>query len=269
MLVRLLLVLLLPLAGFGALDFSGADNDRVNHGSAAILDDMDPVTYILWFNPDNLTASLNFLYGKFNAAGNARAQMFYRSNGRLAYWRSYASATMQRESDNSFITATTWQMVAVVGNGVTNTDNKIYRGTLTSTVAEATYAVSNSGTGALLSDADGDLFIANNTPTSGLSPDGKIGFVMIVKAALTIDQIRALQIRPTVVANTVLFSTLGYNAVNAPDWSGNANNGTVTGATLDTVGLPLPALYSMWPSLRDWFQAKMFWYPTRMHELLG
>ena len=65
---------------------------------------------------------------------------------------------------------------------------------------------------------------------------------------LALAEIQRQQFRPHPLASTLVFCMLGYAGTGTqPDWSGNGNNGTVTGATVAD-HVPLGAFgFQGWP----------------------
>jgi len=204
-------------------------SDRVDHGSDASLDNLDPFTYLTWIQPTVAFISASRLFSK-NAITNVA---LVQEGGGLQYFR-------DRDTDTSYITDTlmtlnAWNLVAIVFNssGGENEIVNIYSGSLTAAATEASsYSTQDDGSGALASDAGGSWIVGNRSAFDR-SMASDIAIVAIINRALSLSEIIAWQWQPRVVADTVLFSHYGFNGTTtAFDLSGNGNDGTASGATI-------------------------------------
>lgn len=212
-----------------ALTFGGAISDRVDHGSAASLDDLDPYTYLLWVYPTTLTNNRGFV-GKGNTTKN------FKLNGtggnlqivvaRATTSTSYITNDTPLSTLNKwYCIATSFESAAAAGEVV-----NIYSGDLSTTVAERTYGTSTDGSGAVTTDASASLIVGNNA--SGTAFQGRIAVCLIWNRKLTLGEIKDQQFHPHKTSGCVLYSICGYNGTGTQaDLSGSGNNGTVTGAT--------------------------------------
>ena len=125
----------------------------------------------------------------------------------------------------------------------------LYFGNLTTIVAQPSYSAGPVvGSGATSSDAIGNLLIGARSfsQAAGSGFQGRIAFGGVWNRVLSLGEIKEQQFHPHVTSGCVLFSHLGYaGAVSTqPDWSGNGNAGTITGATQAAhVPLGLPFEY--------------------------
>jgi hypothetical protein len=222
-----------------ALTFAGgASTDRVNCGSAASLDDIADLTALVWVFPTTI-ADDDVLISKYRGAVNAGWTLGTTgTGGALTISRERASVDQNYTSDTGFLTVNTWNCCVIQSN---TTDGKIFHGALTSPLAEVTYASSAAGSGAANTDAARSLFIGNRdaaTPNAAFT--GDIAVAMVWNRRLTLGELIDQQFRPHKTSGCVLYVHCGFNGTGSQaDWSGNANAGTVTGATLSTRGLPL------------------------------
>jgi hypothetical protein len=160
--------------------------------------------------------------------------------GRATTSLSYVSAT-------STLVQNAWNYVAFTFDsaGSANELVQIYKGNRTTLATEVTYASRTDGSGALLSDATANFSIGN---ASGYSAAwlGTIAWFAHWNSVLTLAQVQAQQFDmsfPVAKANCVIFMHLGIHGAGGTgtqvDWSGNANHGTVSSATVGA-HVPLP-----------------------------
>ncbi len=230
-----------------ALLFGAASTDLVEFGSLASLDNLLTFTYITWLYPTTLTVG-NRIYSK-DAGGDDRAFIELHWGNSDAILASVGWSVGSDESDSSagVLTTNAWQCVAVTydhagaGNRI-----RIYKGTLSSLLSEVSYQFNaNTGSGTH-DDSTANLIIGNKTAPRKVF-QGRIANACVWNRVLTLGEMIQQQFSPHPTSGCVLFSQLGYNGTGTqPDWSGNINNGTVTGATVaDHVPLaPFPAVGS-------------------------
>lgn len=226
------------------LDFTGASTYRVNHGSATILDDMDPFTFYGWFYKSGAATTFHRLFSKWTTAIAGDSQCYIEGSGsaEVTCIRRRSGGTLTYTTNSSPLgTSGKWYFFAWVcdTSAGAGQQGNIYIGDLTTPVSEATYATATDSSGAISTEATSDFLIGNRS-NFDRNWIGTIAVSGIVKSALTLNQLRALQFRPTVVPNTALFSHY-YGTGSQPDWSGNSNSGTVTGPTQAShvpLGLP-------------------------------
>lgn len=220
-----------------ALLLSGSDTDRINHGSDASLDNIDTGTFICW------------AYSLFDASTNA--ELFHKATGTPA--RSWLVKTSNVHEIQYGRTGTNLQATAALGNFAhygtskwcffaaawdfsgANGDQILLIGDLDSPAAEpSSYSTQVVGTGSAGDDSAAD-FIVGNHPSGSVSWDGRIALFAAYAELMTIAQIQALQgrLQPGPQSTCKLFCNYGFHGTGTQtDWSGNENNGTVTGATV-------------------------------------
>ena len=241
--ISLILGLLLALPCPAALNYT-VDNQFVNCGSAAVLDNLDPFTAMLWVYPTSSAAGAH-LYAK-PPAGSGGVLVFRRGFGgvlnELTFVRARATtATFYETNDTPLTTSNKWYFVAASFASASTPVAHIYVGDLTTIAAERTYGTSTDGSGAISTDAANNLLIGSTGVTSE-NWRGRIALYHLVGSELSLGQIKEQQFRPHVVANSKLFIQLGFNGTGTqPDWSGNSNTCTVMGTTVaDHAPIPQP-----------------------------
>jgi hypothetical protein len=215
-----------------ALTVTGGSSNRINHGSASMFDNLATWTWLLWIKTGTLT-TFKPIFDKKTTTGyrlfspgtgggarlaassdNAGGQVFYRTTTAL--------------SDNTF------HCVAVTFDNAGSAGEKfnIYTGTLTAALAEASYDTTTDFTGAVSDNAAGDVLIGNNTGLADGYP-AAFSYAIHWNRVLPLAELQSQQFHPRVSSGCLLFTAYGYNGTGTqPDWSGNGNAGTVTGATL-------------------------------------
>jgi len=240
-------------------DFNGT-TDLINLGSPAALDDIGgvdgPRTVAAWIYP---TGWGEGNYGRIWDKGTFRTAgwFFYLKNDAapLASILLVIGATGEAQATAvaNTIVLNVWQFVAGTWVGTVGTNApKLYRGTLSTPVAEVSYASTNLGSGTQGSDAALEGFIGNRG-AADRTFNGPIEHPSVWDNALSLAQLDALRLRPyapfhrfATAAGTVI-NLKGYwpltesAAATCRDHSGNGSNGTVTGTT---VGVNAPYLWT-------------------------
>lgn len=213
--------------------YFSADTDLVNLGSSASLDNLSAATVAAWVNMDTISdATEPRLYNK---AGTQRfALVFNATQFGFEYSRSTTICRAKAAFANlPALDIAKWCFLACVMNSAgVNSDQQVFVGSLTSAVTEASaYDLQGVGSGTH-DDAGADALIGHNT-AAGSSIDGFVAWMGIWNRALTLGELQAQQFHPHVTAGCVGFYHLGWTGTGTqPDWSGNENVGTVTGATV-------------------------------------
>ena len=220
-----------------ALDFTGSTR-RLDCGSGASLDNLDIGTRLVWAYPTDVTATPPPHFMDKRGAGSTWRAFYMNtavSAGQLAFQVARATAGLNARSAAGFVTVNEWQCLAAVYNvnGVDG-DQRLYRGTLVSTLAEApSYVTQSVGNGASGDDSAGTQTVGNVTGIDNFNLDGLIAVVGIWNRVLSLNELIAQQYRPRMTDGCVLLMHVGYHGTGTQvDYSGNGNHGTVTGATL-------------------------------------
>ncbi len=210
-----------------ALKFVSASTDKVDHGSS--LTPGSTGTILFWYKPTS-------------TVGN-RVFFIKQTAGDLECYRESADGTIfsffvERGTVNTGVLSTTGQLVAgewaflVYAYDLNANSTVLYKGSLSAIAVDVTSGTSAQGSGTFTAPT-GALRIGGNG-VSVSTADCEIAYVQIVNGRkLTLGEIRTLQFQPHFVPDTALFSHYGFNGTGTQaDWSGNVNNGTVTGATV-------------------------------------
>lgn len=212
------------------LVFTGADTDRVNFGSAASLDNLQALTYAVWFKTTANATTTEGLICKGTFAGQHRRNMAFSGGGTTINW--VVDRATQDSNVNASVSVTANEWYAVFGTFDTTNGCKLYFANLTQRAALTDVtSVATAGSGAANDDSAVDLFVGNALAGSN-SMRGTIATAMVWNRALSTGEMSAQIWRPHVTSGCVLFSHLGYTGTGTQrDMSGNNNNGTITGAT--------------------------------------
>lgn len=209
--------------------------NRVDVGAGTSLDNVTAGTCLVWAKTTNVGGSNQILYRKGAAVGDIY---------RFSFTGTTLSAVVTRATTNleaaalhancNGLAANTWVCFCATWNtaGV-NGDQKLFTGTLTSLLAEpSAYSTQAVGSGTAGNNAADSMFIGS-TSTGSQPWLGDIAVFQYVNRQMTLGEARAWQFRPSWVSGTVGMWVLGWNGTtNVPDLSGNANTGTITGATV-------------------------------------
>lgn len=218
-----------------------ASGNYVEIAAASSINSPTSGTFLFWVYPTSVANAARNFVGKTLVDGGY--EIFKRgTNGtilRLAMDR--GTTAFACDTVASTLTVDTWQFFAVVFDLATSGNNKWYRGTLTSGAADVTGTVTL-GSGAQVSDAAVNLRLLANAAGSGGWPGSLATYQFFPNVLLTLAQCQSLQWRPRMVAGCTLYMQLGFNGPTVQaDWSGNLNNGTITGVTEAAhvpIGLP-------------------------------
>lgn len=206
-----------------------ADTERVACGSDASLDNIAVVTVMVVFRPSVVT-DLQHIMDK--------GQEFFvriQSDNDITIFREYNTVNCNCRSDSNPVTVDVWQIMFGVdgGNGVAP---HIYIADLGAELLEVTsYGAQQTPSTTLTSDAANTLHWGYNPLAESRSYSGDIARGMIFAEALSLGQCRSIynRVLTGLAHNCRIWTELGYNGTGTqPDWSGNGNSGTVTGATV-------------------------------------
>lgn len=227
-----------------ALTFGALTSDRVNCGSAAAIDDFAAFTMLTWCYPTALNDNRT-LISKTGGPGTGKYLTAKLTAGNLALTVDRATADgVYVTNDTPLSTLNKWYLVAATYDEAATPSIRIYVGDLAAIAVERTYGTATNGSGATGTDAANSLLIGNFS-TNNLAWQGRIAVASYINRALTLQEIISWQFRPRVISGCLGLWQLGWNGVSTqPDYSGNANNGTVTGATVGD-HVPLGPFFGM------------------------
>jgi hypothetical protein len=225
-----------------ALVFGALTTDKVDCGSAASLDDLPSAAFTVYAwvyrTADGANQSIITKDSVFPGGWDFVVDNGFGTDGelRLIVFRNSSTGTDWADavSVSGTVALNTWTFVAGRYDPATTPRMKLYSGSLTTPVAEvSSYLRQQDGTGAYLSDAAANLQIGN--VHRGAFPFlGRIQRGGVVPSALALGDIQILQygtlVQAAAFAPKLLFD---FQATGTqPDFSGNGNTGTITGATL-------------------------------------
>jgi hypothetical protein len=230
-----------------SLSFAHGSSQYVNHGSDVSLDDLDPVTVMVWAWVDTLHATeRNFVFGKASAADEGISWTLGRTSGvdQIISNRE-ASSNANVVSDTSNFAAwgiAKWMFCAFV-HELGGTPRLLVGDLVTPPAEPSSYNSQVGGSTPITSDAGQNLYVGNIRDLgSTWRFGGDVALVHVVAANLTnkeiIEQWEA--IRP-LEGRTRLLAHYGEGTQTQFDLSGNNNHGTTTGGP--TIGVPLPREY--------------------------
>ena len=214
-----------------ALDFGALTSDRVDHGSGASMDDLDPYTFMCWVFPTAFSNVRAF----FQKGDPSRRLMVLGTAGNLRVLLARATTDTDYRTSGNPMSLNAWNFCASAVDSSESAGNvvHIYVGSLNAEAVETTYSLKTDGEGAIDSDAGDNFFLGNRPANHTLSFQGRIAVAAYDNSFLTLAQIRSWQFKPRNLPSTVLYTHPGFNGTGAqPDLSGKGNNGTVTGATV-------------------------------------
>ncbi len=209
-----------------ALDFTGDATDRVEIAAADSIDDLTAFSHWQWINLD-ASADNRRAWSK---NGDAGSQLVLNASEAIG-------VEIQRATTDAVIVTPTgqfstgeWTCICFTYD---ETDGpRVFTGNLTTALTEVSYTTRTVGAGSTNADNAGPLNIGNRASGDAKSPDGRIAIHRLFNTRKTLAQLQAQQFRPYPTSDLVLYQILGFNGVGTqPDYSGNGNSGTVTGAT--------------------------------------
>ena len=219
-----------------------ASLEYIDHGSAPALDDIDPLTLIMWFNPQQVDQLGRRFMRK---GGNLQALIGNQgSNGQVIYERTRATTNTVLLSNGSVWTTSAWQFLAIV-DAETGGANRaeLWRGTLSSPPLLAGMTTQTIGTGAVTSDAGSNMLIGSRDIANTHS-DAHIATVWIYNAALTGAQIGLHWHQPSLILANCVLKVNYFDQNHIHDLSGGGNQGSVNGTPIDVNHVPLgPAFF--------------------------
>lgn len=229
--LAILIALVLPSEALAALFFGAATSDRVVMPTGAAINNLETVTYYGWFyHTQNSDLRRWFRKDTSPQSGNFKGLRTI-SLTKLNWTVVRATTNAEALTATGVLEVNKWLFIAVTFN---STDGpKVYKGTLTTPVAEVAYDVGypQLGTGAIASD--GNTLAIGNEQGATQAMVGRVAVFGAINRSLTLEELKILQFRPYPMSGTVGFWQLGYNGTGTQaDWSGNMNNGTTTGVTV-------------------------------------
>lgn len=235
-----------------ALLFDATD-ERVQVPAHASIDDLSSMTLMIWYQVTTVAGGTAYCVINKHDGTAGDGFLMFRPGGAVGpddWWfiRNRATTDTSVQSNGNIISTNRWEWICVMDSDGVAPD--LLHGTLAARAAAPTYGTRTTGSGATAGESDRDLWIGNS---DGTQPhQGRIGLVQIFNRRLTPAEALLHQYRPHVSNGCVLFLAPGSNGVGTQaDWSGNANNGAVTGATV-VDPLPLGPLFGFDVPISVW-----------------
>ncbi len=217
------------------LIFIDSGSDRVDCGSDSSLENLDPVTYMIWQNLNEVKANNRWFIGKEVTIADNKIGMSNAGIGEWTFNREFSTTRHRRITNDASLALNTWQCLGAVMDSASPENSGLWSGLLTANMVESTYGSSQDPEGTIVTDAGSVLLIGNEPTSTTFAIPGTIAVVAVIARALTTAEQIDWQWNPRPVADTKLFMQVGYGGVGTQaDLSGFGNNGTVTGALVAT-----------------------------------
>lgn len=217
-----------------SLSFTAATTNRVAYGTA--LGNWTAGSWVFWYYPTTLASFVSIvqLYG--SSAVPSIIGGVTTSELRMVWRRGAGGSNMTYETNNASITTNKWWYVGATvdqsaGAGV---KVKFYVGDLSTLAVLKTNGTTTDVSSGYVTNNGATFYVGDNATdvTPQVMRFACVQFFPSI--VLTLAEIQALQFRFGPWRTGVkLFSHLGFNGTGTqPDWSGNGNAGTVTGAAV-------------------------------------
>lgn len=231
--IVILLLLILPnltYAAFGNINGSGNYLDIAPKSSIANITG-GTGTIMFWVYSTTTANTLANISGKTVTGGGWEIFKRAADGTQLRLSANRATTAYSLDTLTGTLTANTWEFYAFTFDLAVSANNKIYKGTLTSGLADVTGTVTL-GSGSQSTDANRNMKLLSNA-AGDRGWHGSLATFQIFNRILTKGEIQAQQFRPHVTSGNVLFMHLGFNGTATQrDWSGKGNYGTTTGLTI-------------------------------------
>lgn len=226
-------------------NFDGVD-DIILCGTSASIHGLGPLTYSVWINPVSTGEnSLGRIMTSSSDVGEAGFRHLHLQNSvpvanGIKFVVNHNTLNLIKSGADGSATFGTWYNVAVTWDGGSaNANVHIYKNGV-----ELTYNVvdTQDGTGGIVSDV-GKTFGLGNRQAGDRTFSGLIAYSHVYNRILTVGEInQVMEFPASITKGLVAFWPLWNGAVE-PDYSGNQNNGTVTGALLSNSNPPINGVF--------------------------
>ncbi|TAL13938.1 hypothetical protein EPN95_04595 [Patescibacteria group bacterium] len=207
-----------------------AIDDLIDLGSPALLDNVNIFSWGAWIYPKSLgEASLGAIVNKGSSSSSLRRQIQMVATSTFQ-GRVGGTTVATAVAANNTITFNAWQFIAMT-HSTANGLIKLYHALPQNALAEVTYA--SQVAGATPSDDSALNWFIGNASAGNITFDGFISSVTFFNVQLALEELQMLM-RGKIPRRTSLIGHWELYGVASPepDFSGNQNNGTVTGAVL-------------------------------------
>lgn len=210
-----------------ARSFNGS-TEEIGCGTSALLQPA-AMTAACWIYPTSLTPAYSAIISKNAGTGSNFYQLFVKSNGKVAV---YLVNGNYDGTGSHTLTTSNWYHVGFTYSSAAGGVGYV------SGASDGTFAAN----GAISFSANPVLELANDLPNAGRFYGGRMADVAIWNVALTAGEFAALASgqRPNMIrrASLLAYWPLDGLASPEPDFSGNGNNGTLTGVCPLAAGPP-------------------------------
>lgn len=252
------------------LSTTDASTNRVDMAAAASINNITTGTTLMWMNLGSTApATQRNFWGK--SSGNNRYVGTINSTsiqGAYGGGTSLCNANALTSNMPNF-GANKWVCLAHTFD-FGGANPHLYSGDLSNAMQEATsYVTQVPGSGT--HDDSGSGWTWFGAAGGGNCPGGKFALAMVWSGRqLSLGELIDQQFHPHKTSGLVVYLQFGYNGTSTqPDWSGNGNSGTVTGATLTPDHVPLMPPFGFDIGWQGAFTASVAGARANMLPLLG
>jgi hypothetical protein len=207
-----------------------ATSHRIEHGSAAMLDNLAEFTVCMWVYPTSFVDNR-----RLAVKGGFWGLLMDGAGGNIEFSVPLSAGTSNFiTNDTPLSTANNWRFAAVTWKLSDPTKRvAIYKASLGGAVSECTYGTQTDpglGSATMTDDAAGNLIVGCNAGSNQGFP-GRVATFGLWNRRLTLAEIDEQCRFPhaTDPAENLVFCQYGYAGNAAADMTGNGNTGTVTG----------------------------------------
>jgi hypothetical protein len=211
-----------------SLRYGAVNSDRLTIAASGTVNSLTAWTNIGWFRPSGFGGGGLRMWAKQSSSGGRHAGAIGNSAGVLTHDAQRATTDAGATSSTALL-VDTWQCVAFTYDETDGT--RIFIGTHNDPMSEVLYSSRTVGSGATEADAGNPLYFGNRD-TLNAAFLGQIQEHAHFGWRMSLDEMQAWQRDPSPVGARV-FIVHGQNGTGTQtDLTGNANHGTVTGATV-------------------------------------
>lgn len=221
-----------------ALSFTDASTNRVSHGTA--LGNWTSASWAFWYYPITMTALRNITHlwtGSFVAPSITVGGTGATDELRMVWRRSGGGSNMIYETNSADITADKWWFVGATMDQGAAAGAKVvfYVGDLNTLATARTNGTTTDVSSGYVSNNGATFYVGDNGSDSTAHAMRMGTLMFFPSVVLTQAAFQRLQFRmmPPVGSTCKLFTHYGFAGTGTQaDWTGNGNNGSVTGAAV-------------------------------------
>lgn len=215
-----------------------ASSDRIAVAAASSINDQTAFSTLQWVYLTAFTSGRR-MWSKGEGTKNLAMEFNNTPNG-LFFDVARATTGALASTNNNQYSNNAWTCICSTYDE--SDGPRVFIGSLTTALAEASYVTRDVGAGATNTDSANDLLIFNRGNLNG-APAGRVGEFMYWNRRLTLGELRTHQWRPHASSGLVVWHNYNEGTGTQRDYSGAKNTGTVTGATALANHVPLPAMF--------------------------